>query len=164
VTAPDTVVFASLDVDALALHHRQLQEHHAVKERRFREAQEASVRLREEAEEPIPLDEVLRSTPWEVTRAKRDAAAAYRMAVLEFEHEGAAAALVTANAELDLGLPFHLSAVAWPAPDMVTCLACGEPAANCDCTGGPVLDAYCTCYEPGYGHEPGCPRHGSERS
>lgn len=43
------------------------------------------------------------------------------------------------------------------------CLRCRETAAACDCTGGPQVDVECTCYEPAYGHQPGCPLYGSAR-
>lgn len=44
------------------------------------------------------------------------------------------------------------------------CRACGDLAADCDCTGGPqVGDPECTCYEPAYGHQPGCAYYGKVR-
>jgi hypothetical protein len=41
------------------------------------------------------------------------------------------------------------------------CRACREAASRCDCTGGPLVgDPECTCYEPAYGHQPGCAYYG----
>jgi len=37
------------------------------------------------------------------------------------------------------------------------CLQCGEQVTRCGCTGGPQLEVECTCYEPEYGHQSGCP-------
>lgn len=38
----------------------------------------------------------------------------------------------------------------------VRCLKCQRCAAACDCTGGPVVEAECTCLEVTGGHQPGC--------
>lgn len=40
------------------------------------------------------------------------------------------------------------------------CLNCKEPPEQCDCTGGPLLEPECSCYEPAYGHQPGCAFYG----
>ncbi len=41
------------------------------------------------------------------------------------------------------------------------CRACGLATSACDCTGGPqVGDPECPCYEPEFGHQPGCPYYG----
>lgn len=40
------------------------------------------------------------------------------------------------------------------------CLTCGQPATECDCTGGPLIEPECSCYEPEYGHQPGCAFYG----
>ena len=42
-----------------------------------------------------------------------------------------------------------------PGPFTV-CLLCSEKARDCECTGGPLLEPECTCYEPELGHGPGC--------
>lgn len=45
------------------------------------------------------------------------------------------------------------------------CQICGELLSDCDCTGGPQIgDPECTCYEPAYGHQPGCPYYGRKVS
>jgi hypothetical protein len=39
------------------------------------------------------------------------------------------------------------------------CLICCEQPTDCDCTGGPLLEVECTCYEPQYWCQPGRPRY-----
>lgn len=45
-----------------------------------------------------------------------------------------------------------------------TCIRCGDTTAECDCTGGPLIEPECTCYEPDYGHQPGCAFYGRRRA
>lgn len=43
-----------------------------------------------------------------------------------------------------------------PPASLETCLRCKRDVTSCECTGGPVVEQECTCYEVIGGHQPGC--------